>query len=68
MTRMDSVTMRVKYAVSAAVTIMILVAMFVSLARHFWPGVVLSLAVDAGFIWWGVREFMRDNHAGRPPS
>lgn len=58
--------MWVKYGVSAAVTVVILVAMFVSLARHFWLGVALSLAVDAGLIWWGVREFMRDNHVETP--
>jgi hypothetical protein len=59
--------MRVKYSVSAAVTVLILVAMFVSLARHFWLGVGLALLVDAGLIWWGVREFIRDNHVELPP-
>jgi hypothetical protein len=63
-----AVAVRARYAVSVAVTVVILVAMFVSLVRHFWPGVALSLVVDAGFIWWGVREFVRDNHIGGPQS
>lgn len=54
--------MNIKYVVSVAVTAMILVAMFVSLAHGFWLGAGLSLLLDAGFIWWGVQEFMRDNH------
>ena len=66
-TRQLTGAIRVKYAVSAGVTAAILVAMFVSLVRYVWPGVALSLAVDAGLIWWGIREFIRDNHVEIPP-
>jgi hypothetical protein len=53
--------MRVKYVVSVVVTVLILVAEGVSLVRHFWLGVALSLVVDVGVIWWGVCEFARAN-------
>jgi hypothetical protein len=68
MTRKIPGVILARYAVSAGVTAVILVAMFVSLAWHFWLGVALSLAVDAGLIWWGIREFMRDNHVEGPSA